>query len=388
MQTNMVRQLERKTIVNPRLCELAIDAKKYPKDAINYVNMFIAIYDLRNAGYTGLEEVPKFYIRDLVKAIATLEKKERKALEKFFGIGGGVQHYLKEVKENDIALQNMVYAANEAADKIKSIETMYQYNKLFRESVDSIAAKVRDPEGKYSNLQKAKIAHLYFWWIKDFQFMPYDGQRKDSVLISLEKRKEIEQYPSLAAYAAEWKTFYSKIPDGDLIVPQVLEFVWQSDADLDTLMSEFSAFTDDMHIKGHEGDLDGKFKRVYCCNIRDGKERLFAAGKWNADYMRLSEFSKMSVEQVEGLIRAYNFYKVKLGYEIDTCKRREIREVMFRTQGIKRVDYAVLDKEISFVDEYEMIFFLDLLEYIVKYEPDFEFHGKPFKSYGFLDKVA
>ena len=388
VQPMTIRQIERRQFVNPRLCELAIDAKKYPKDAINYVNMFLSIYDLRDAGYARYEEIPKFYIRDVVEALNTLGRKERKALERFFGIGGGVQHYLKEVKENDVALINMVVAANEAADRIKSIDTMYAYNKLFREAVDNIAKKVRDPENKYTNLQKAKVAHLYFWFIRDFQFMPYDSSRMDEVMLDIERQKEIEQFPTLAAYMAEWKAFYFNVPDGDLIIPQVLEFVWQADADLDTLMTEFSAFTNDMHLKGHDGDLDGHFKRVHCNSIRASKERLFAAGEWNCDYMRLSKFAEMSVEQVEGLIRAYNFYKVKLGYEFESCRRKTTKEVMFRTKGLTQITYPVLDKEITFVDEFEMIYFLDLIEYVVKYEPDFEFHGKPFKSYGFLEKVA
>ena len=97
VQPMTIRQIERRQFVNPRLCELAIDAKKYPKDAINYVNMFLSIYDLRDAGYARYEEIPKFYIRDVVEALNTLGRKERKALERFFGIGGGVQHYLKEV---------------------------------------------------------------------------------------------------------------------------------------------------------------------------------------------------------------------------------------------------------------------------------------------------
>ncbi len=387
VQLTRARNGDRRQLTNPLLEVLAVDGEEYKGHVIDYVNMFISIYMIDKAGYQSIHEVPKFSIKELIGELGKLSKKERDALNKFFGIEGN-RHYLKELKSNDVALQNMIIQASEAAAKLRTAEKMYFYNKRFRDAINQTAAKVHDPEGKYTPLEKAKFAHLYFWFIKDFQYMPYDTSRKTDVMEPIEFETEETQFPAIESYVAEWDNFFSKIPDGDIVISQIIEFIWESDPDLDEMMVEFAELEGVNGIKGEHDPFDGKAKKTMCAAIRKAKERLFANGPWNGDYMRLSEFAKMPKERVEALIEAYNAYKVKYEYDPSNCKKSLRLRTFMRTQGYKTVKVPRYSDRRNFVDEYEMIFFLDMIEYIEKYAPQFSFHGSSFLSYDFGKAIA
>lgn len=377
----------RKDLTNPLLRTLAIDADKYPDHVFDYVNMYISIYRLDKAGYKSILEIPKFSIKELAQELEKLSKKERDTINKFFGITG-VKHYLKMIKDNDVALKNMIYEASEAASKLRTAEKMYMYNRRFRNCIDQIAAKVHDPEGIYSPLEKAKFAHVYFWFIKDFQYMPYDSSRKNAVMDPIEIEAEKEQFPVTESYVAEWDNFFSSIPDGDLVIPQIIQFIWESDMDLDQLMVEFADLYDTHGIRGEHNPKSSKSSIIMCDHIRAAKERLFTGGKWNSDYMRISEFAKLSEETITALIEAYNIYKTVYEYDTSTCKKYVKWQTFFRTKGNTVVKFPKISDKRNFVDEYEMIYFLGIIEYIEKYLPDYTFHGRSFESYGFGKMIA
>lgn len=377
----------RKDLTNPLLRTLAIDADEYPDHVFDYVNMYISIYRLDKAGYRSILEIPKFSIKTLIEELGKLSKKERDTINKFFGITG-VKHYLKLIKDNDIALKNMIYDASEAAAKLRTAEKMYAYNKRFREAIDQIAAKVHDPEGIYTPLEKAKFAHLYFWFIKDFQYMPYDGSRRKAVMDPIETNAENDQFPVTESYVAEWDNFYANIPDGDLVIPQITQFIWESDMDLDQLMVEFADLYSTHGIKGEHVRKNSYPCFIMCGKIRAAKERLFTGGQWNCDYMRISEFAKLPEETIKDLIEAYNIYKVDYGYDTSTCNEYVRWHAFFRTKGDTIVKFPKISKKRNFVDEYEMIYFIGIIEYIEKYVPDYSFHGRSFKSYGFGKMIA
>ncbi len=387
VQVSSTRNASKLQLTNPLLATLAIDAKKYEKNAIDYVNMFISIYKIDQAGYRSISEIPKFSIEELIGELGKLSKKERETISKFFGIGG-TQHYLKVVRQNDIALQNMIIQASDVATKLRTADKMYIYNKRFREAVDMTASKVYDPEGMYTPLERAKFAHLYYWFIKDFQYMPYDTPRKTDVMEPVEFATEKEHFPAIDSYVAEGENFFSKIPEGDIVIPQIIEFIWEADPDLDNLMVEFAELYEVKGIKGDHGPNNGIAKRTMCGTIREAKERLFANGSWNGDYFRLSEFAKMPVERVSALLEAYNTYKNVYEYDPSRCKKTIRLRTFMRTQGFKNVKVPKYSDKRNYVDEFEMIFFLGMVDFIEKYVPQFTFHGNSFGSYEFGKVIA
>jgi len=389
MQRLMSHAYHRKLCTSDILARVAIDYKEFKNHAVDYVNMFFYIYDLEDAGYETLYEVPKFYIKDLQMELKKLSKKDREVLEKFFGLTGA-RHYLKQPNPKNVALTNMQDAAAMAAAKLRTVDQMYRFNKRFHQVIDQIAQKVYDPEGKYTNVQKAKLAHLYFNWVKDFQYMFYDSELQvvGKTMTEEDQRAESRVYLASGYYVKEWEYFFSKIPDNDIIAAQIAEFVWQSDADADEMMMRFSELTDDDGIKGKHEDLNGETCMVNCLKMRETKERMFSAGEWNSDYMRLSKFAEMPVEMVQGLLEWYKKYRNVLDYDAEKCGSYIERRVFMRTKGEVIAKSAKLNDHFNYVDDFEVIFFLDLLYFIQRYMPEMEFHGKPFQSYGFLGMIA
>ena len=389
MQRFFNQAYRKKMLTNEILARVAIDYQEFKNHAVDYVNMFFFIYDLEEAGYESLNEVPKFYIRELKGELSKLSKKEREVLEKFFGLTG-VRHYLKQPSSKNVALANMQDAATTAAIKLRTVNKMYQYNKRFHEAIDQIAKKVYDPEGKYTNVQKAKLAHLYFNWIRDGQFMFYDSELQVVSKPMSEEDKNAERRVYLASgyYVKEWEHFFCKIPDNDIIADQVVEFLWQSDADADDMMMRFSELTDKDGVKGEHPDLHGEACMMNCLAMRETKERLFPSGEWNWDYMRLSKFAEMPVEMVQGLLEWYKQYRNVWEYDCEKCGSYIERKVLLRSKGEIIAKSAKLNERFNYVDDFEVIFFLDILAFIQRYMPDMNFHGKPFQSYGFLGMIA
>ena len=96
VQLTRARNGDRRQLTNTLLEVLAVDGEEYKGHVIDYVNMFISIYMIDKAGYKSIHEVPKFSIKELIRELGKLSKKERGALNKFFGIEGN-RHYLKEL---------------------------------------------------------------------------------------------------------------------------------------------------------------------------------------------------------------------------------------------------------------------------------------------------
>ena len=389
MQRFFNQAYRKKLLTNEILARVAIDYQEFKSHAVDYVNMFFFIYDLEEAGYESLNEVPKFYIKELKGELSKLSKKEREVLEKFFGITGS-RHYLKQPNPKNVALTNMQEAAAMAAARLRTVNKMYEYNKQFHDAIDKIAKKVYDPEGKYTNVQKAKLAHLYFNWVKDFQYMFYDSELQvvGKPLSEEEQRAESRVYLASGYYVKEWEYFFSKIPDNDIIADQIVEFAWQADADADDMMMRFSELTENDGIKGSHENLNGETCMVNCLKMREAKERLFPSGEWNGDYMRLSKFAEMPVEMVQGLLEWYKKYRNVFEYESDKCSDYVERKVFLRTKGEIISKAAKLNERFNYVDDFEVIFFLDLIYFIQRYMPNMMFHGKPFQNYGFVEMIA
>lgn len=385
---NEITKKTREVFKDPKLIELAVDAKEYKDHAIDWVNMFLWVYRIDEAGYQSFDEIPRFYISELIADLKTLDRKERESLEKFFGIGA-TKNYLKVINQKDVALINLATSASNAAMKLQSVNRMYKYNKEFSGIFDSIAGKVFDPEGRFTNVQKAKLAHLYYWFIKDFQYMPYDKENDGvgNLLTEGDVKAESRGYLSVDAYKHEWKHYFSKLPDNDIIASQIIEFIWESDTEEDNLMVKFAELTDEDGIKGKHEGFTGRLYPMCCTQIRMAKEKLFSTGEWSADYMSFSTFSKLSLEKVESFIQGYHYYKHELEYEIWRCRNQVKRSAFFRTTGKKTIWVPRLSR-FNFRDEYEMIHFLNLISYVQKYAPEYLFHEKAFEKYGFLKKIA
>lgn len=380
-------QKRRIALTVPMIIGMATDATRFKKHAFDYAQMFYSIFKLDNCVYTSAFELPRFSISELIEDLGKLPKNERDAINKYFGLTGP-KHYMNQFLDDDKAMREMFEEVVAAAAKIRTAEKMYRYNKWFREGIDKTAKKVHDPEGKYTALEKAKFAHVYYWFIKDFQFMPYDETKTDQLLDDEEVEDEKTQFPSLDSYVVNFEEYFKNLPDGDIVIPQIADFIWNADEDLDRLMVEFAELYECKGLKGDHEKQPSLSNRVFLCQIREAKERLFPNGKWNGDYMTLSGFANMPINTVEGLISAYRRFDHVYEQDPSRCPKKCKIRTFFRTLGDKEIKVPRYSDTKNFVDDIEMAYFVNIIHYIENNVPQFMFHGRPFKEYGYGKKVA
>ena len=116
------------------LISMAIDAKEYPKVALNYAILYANMWKTDNE---------RFYIRELNEAIEMMpDKYLRKRLIKFFNLNGkGVNHFYRRVSPTDVALQSLAMEANKATHFLRTMKGMYIYRQPFRNLINEISQK-------------------------------------------------------------------------------------------------------------------------------------------------------------------------------------------------------------------------------------------------------
>lgn len=348
---------------DPRILASAYDAQNY-KFSAEYCNFYI---ELICADRRKLDSVSKFYICSLIKEMNTiLSFKEREKLEKFFGLKGGPKHYLKVVTEKDVALQQMIFDAALAADKLDCFDSLYNWHEDSRISMDRIAAKVYDPDKRYSNVEKAKLAHCYYRYIHSMLLMAYDYKKNGNLLLSQEEQ-EVEDrvfaVPDLLL--EEWDCFFKNLPDGD-IIPEMVKYF------LEIIPKECKEFiAKDCQIS------EKKYHRITLGSVRKIKEQIFYTGNWfNGTFCTFSEIKKIKLKNFLDLISVANASNDQwIG------KHFRKRTVLFPAQGSKSVLIQEFIGKRTFASEFECKMFKESIEFLEN--TDFVFHKKLFREYEF-----
>lgn len=352
---------------DPRITACAYDAAEY-KNAEDYCNMYL---ELLCADRRYIEQAPKFYIKNLVKAMEKIPRKKREKLEKFFALNGGIQHYLRPVKQNDIAFQKMLEDAVDAANYLQSFAGIYIWHEESRSIIDKIAKKVYDPKNQYSNVQKAKFAHLYYRYIKDYQYMPYDEKNGKRVLSDSEKERERRVFAVADLLTDEYEVFFKNVKNGDIIPHMVLRFLENIG------LQEKSFIEADCQL------VEDKYFCSFLGEVRKVKETIFSNGEWfSCNYCTFSEIKKLSVGRVKDLCAVCKFYYENsiTGWKGVHTRRRK---VLLMGQGYKNVFVQEFIGKRTFADIREMLQFISAINYLESYVPDFNFHKQAFSSYNF-----
>lgn len=246
------------------------------------------------------------------------------------------------------------------------------FQKETREIIDKVAAKVYDPEGKYTNVQKAEYAHIYYFFIKDFQLMPYDKEQGYRVLTDEQKNVEKKLFIVADMITDEYFKFFKDIPDGDILIPMIEEFLYNLDEEDEKFIRKF-------------GQLDeSRYFQAFMNEIRDVKEKIFNTGKWlNGDFMRLSTFQKLPENRVLDMLRIYEKYQESYEWKAQASKEKR---VLFKNQGYQKIEYPqFIEGNTAFASESEMMQFLALMEFLKNEMPNMEFHKRSISECGFLE---
>lgn len=350
-----------------RILACALDAKEYTF-AEDYCNFYL---DMINADRRSLEQVSKFHIKKLISEMdSILNRKEKEKLERFYGLKGGIKHYLKVVKPNDKAYQRMLADAVTAAEKLCSFESLYKWQVETKETVDKIATKVYDPEKKYSNLEKAKLAHIYYRYISGMVLMPYDYKKNGNIVLPVEEKQTEESVfavPDLLLQ--EWECFFNLLPDGDIIPEMVKKF-------LEVIPENCKDF-----IKKDCQLSENKYQRTGLGKVRSIKEEIFNTGNWfTCSFCTFSEIKKVRLKHFTDLIDVANAADDQW---VGTHSRK--RTVIFPAQGIKEVRIQEFFGKRTFASQAECKMFKSAIFYLEK--TDFRYCHRLFKNYEFSKKL-
>ena len=350
-----------------RILACALDANEN-EFAEDWCNFYL---ELVNADRRKLEDVSKFHIGKLKKTMGTvLTYKEKSKLEKFFGLKGGPKHYLKVINDNDIAFKRMIEEAVVAAEKLCSFDSLYKWQEETKETVDKIATKVYDPEKKYSNLEKAKLAHIYYRYIYSMILMPYDYKKEGNyILPEEEKQTEAAVFAVPDLLLQEWECFFKLLPNGDIIPEMVRRF-------LEVIPDECRTFIEkDCQIS------EKKFHRTFLGKVRSIKEEIFSTGNWfTCSFCTFSEIKKINLKQFTDLIAVANATNDQW---VGNHSRK--RTVIFPAQGIKDVQIHEFVSKRTFASKAECEMFKTAIEFLET--TDFVYHRKLFKNYEFSKKL-
>ena len=350
-----------------RILACALDANEN-EFAVDWCNFYL---ELVNADRRKLEDVSKFYIGKLKKTMDTiLTYKEKSKLEKFFGLKGGPKHYLKVINDNDIAFKRMIEEAVVAAEKLCSFNSLYAWQEETHQTVDKIATKVYDPEGKYTNLEKTKLAHLYYRYIYSMVLMPYDYKKEGNyILPEEEKQTEAAVFAVPDLLLQEWECFFKKLPDGDIIPEMVRRF-------LEVIPDECRTFIEkDCQIS------ENKFHRTFLGKIRSIKEEIFSTGNWfTCSFCTFSEIKKVRFKNFTDLIDVANSANDQW---VGNHSRK--RTVIFPAQGKKVVQIQEFVGKRTFASKAECEMYKSAILFLEK--TDFRYCHRLFKNYEFSKQL-
>lgn len=365
------KQTQVLSFTDKRLLSIAYDSKKYQSEAFDFINLYLELISAKNR---NLAEVPMFYIKNLETEIHKLPKKERKSIEKFFGLSGGPKHYQKVLRPNDEALHAMYLATVDAASFLQSFDSIYAWHMECHDTISSVAKKVYDPQHKYSDICKAKLAHVYYRYIKGFQYMSYDDKTKHHLLTVQEKVDESRYFGMADVIVQEWNEYFRFAKDGDIIPEMVEYFISILPADIQKFIDEDCQLT----------------KPKYCCTflgaIRFAKESIFAHGEWiNGDCCTISGMSHLRLERVADLSTVS-----WLVYNSENWKGRHerLKTVFMPNKGFVTFKVQEFVGQRTFVDKTEALMFKKALDVLSTEYPELKFHSNTWASYGFNQKPS
>lgn len=340
-------------------------------DAYDYINLYLALISAKDRHLT---QVPKFYIRDLSSEIQKLPKEHKKAIERFFGLAGGPKHYKRVCQLNNLALRAMYDAAVQAANYLQSMDSIYVWHQECHEVIHNVAQKVYDPKGKYTDAQKAKLAHVYYMYIRTFQFMYYDVDKKH-LLSHQEKADESKFFGTADIIVQDWVDFFrDNVKDGD-IIPEMVEYF------ISLLPDQIKKFVqEDCQL------LENKFVCTVFGAIRFAKEDIFSHGEWlNDDCCTISGMTKLKFERVSDL-SAISW----LVYNSETWKgqHERLKKVVLPNQGVFDIKVQEFVGKRTFVDKTEALMFKKALDVLSTEYPELKFHGNTWASYGFNQRPS
>ena len=242
------------------------------------------------------------------KAITRLPRKMRKQLTAFWGINGGVNHAEKirklksagkRIPDSDMAMHALAFRAIRS---LRTIEYMYFFHKDVRDIVKKVAKKT---SGESEIRAAAEWAELYAVMIINGPYLPYDEEPKE-VEKGLLAKERVYAINHAMILEATYDNFFSKLPNGELLIPVVK--AWLEDLDVENQATVLKFFG--IHFPKYLEEFEGEEIETFM-HLRQLKERIFFNGRWASDgflFLR-SGIPENNKETIEGFCKIYELWR-------------------------------------------------------------------------------
>lgn len=233
------------------------------------------------------------------KVIPKLPKKDRKHLETYFGINGGVNHAdkafrLRSAGRNlDMAEIEMERKTDRIIESMHTLDHLVLFHRNIQELVQKISSKT---VGEENPVEATKWALLYATIILNGPHIFYDHTWE----VQSEKKISDE---GKAGFNIEllmdflYQGLFSEFPDGDIIIPLVK--LWSEDLDVCDRVTILDSFG--IKKPKYLEEFEGEKLQTYA-DIRRIKEKIFSTGRWVTDgflFMKTKHLEEELLDQIE-----------------------------------------------------------------------------------------
>lgn len=232
------------------------------------------------------------------KAISKLPKKDRKHLENYFGINGGINHadkafrLRKAGKKLDRAEIEMERKADSIIESMHSLDYLVLFHRTIQDLVEKISRKTT---GEEDAIEATKWALVYSTMILNGPYIFYDQEWK------VQSEKKIKDEASsgfnLGLFmSVQYEGMFSGFPDGDIIIPLVKNWSENLDVSDRVTILDFFGIKRPKYLEEYEGE-----KLQSYADLRALKEKLYPSGCWVTDgffFVKTNHLNKELIEQI------------------------------------------------------------------------------------------
>lgn len=238
------------------------------------------------------------------RVIPKLPKKDRKHLETYFGINGGVNHADKAFrlrsagKKLDKAEIEMERKTDKIIESMHSIDYLVLFHRSIQDLVQKIASKTT---GEEDPLEAAKWALVYSTMILNGPYIFYDQTWE----VQSEKKIKDEAKTDInlgLLMEVQYQGMFRDFPDGEIIIPLIK--YWSEDIDVCDRVTIHDFFS--IQKPKYFDEYEGEHLQTYA-DLRAFKEKIFAGGRWVTDgffFLKTNHLDAEILEQIECVFEA------------------------------------------------------------------------------------
>lgn len=227
---------------------------------------------LENGGFNSID------LAGLQNAVILLPRQDRKNIEHFWGLTGGINHSkrISSLNSNDIAFIKMRNEAADSLNKLFRLDSLYLYDTRFKGLVERLAKKINTCGIKISNVDAIKYLLTFLVILQNGPKLPFEN---DPMSINTKNNEDFifDEYAIIKNALVEFEA----LPDNSInlkLIQNMLDML-----DVKDKLSIKKSFCIQISKKElPENFDDAEIETTYTLGeVRYFKERIFPYGNWD-----------------------------------------------------------------------------------------------------------